>query len=379
MKKAENLLIDCSFLDKSWTQIGSHGLYTTRLIQGFLKYGHYHVHVLVWREQEDLIDKFVGQEYDKIVIDREKQFITSRSFYRLFGYLPSQLKKELKRREITTILTPNSLYSFLYFSKSYRHYAVVHDLFLYNNMRKRRGRISYFIWRQYRSMMIRKYPHVISISKVTHDELLRIAGKKSYIAYNSIPFDFKIQERAVEMVCGKKYILDINRFEQYKNAEVLIRALNLLKNDISHVLYLKGSLEHEEDRKCLEKIVVELGLENRVIFDVNFRTEGELHYLYTHADLFVSPSLREGFGWTPIEAAIHKTPVLVSNIDVLQEITCGKVPTFDPHSPEDLANHILEILNNPPSEQERSELAEFFLDKYSLENQIMRLEEIFES
>lgn len=224
--------------------------------------------------------------------------------------------------------------------------------------------------------MIRKYPYVISISKVTRDELLRIDGKASDVAYNSIPFDFKIQEQSVEIACEKKYILDVNRFEQYKNAEVLIRALDLLKNDIPHVLYLKGGPEHEKECQRLEQLVVELGLENRVIFDKKFRTEGELHYLYTHADLFVSPSLREGFGWTPIEAAIHKTPVLVSNIEVLQEITCGKTPTFDPQSPEDLAKHILEILNNPPSEQERIEIAEFYLNRYSLEKQIERFEEI---
>ena len=95
--------------------------------------------------------------------------------------------------------------------------------------------------------------------------------------------------------------------------------------------------------------------------------------------MFVSPSLKEGFGFTPIEAAILKTPVLVSDIEVFKEISCGKIPTFAPSSPEDLAQHIMAILNNPPSEQEREELAEFFLHRYSLENQIRRLEEIMES
>ena len=101
-----------------------------------------------------------------------------------------------------------------------------------------------------------------------------------------------------------------------------------------------------------------------------------MRYLYSHADLFVSPSLKEGFGWTPIEAAILKTPVLVSDIVVLKEVTCGKIPTFDPHSPDDLAEHSQEILDNPPGERERTELADFFLDKYSLKNQIAQLEAI---
>ena len=371
-----SLLIDCSYIDNSLVSKGSLVIYAARLIQGFLKYGHYHVHVLLWREMENYIDDLVGQEYNKIVLDRDDLFVKSRWCYRIFGLLPRQLKKELRRREISTILMPNCVYGYFYYSKSKKHYAILHDLFWYDNVRKERDRVSYFLWRKYRSMLIRKYPHIISISKVTRNELLRIEGKESDVVYNSIPFDFIIQEQSVEMARGKKYILDVNRFEQYKNAEVLIRALTLLKNIIPHVLYLKGGLDDEEDYKRIQGVVAELGLEDRVIFDRSFRTEGELHYLYTHADLFVSPSLREGFGWTPIEAAIHKTPVLVSNIEVLQEITCGKTPTFDPQSPKDLAKHILEILNNPPSEQERIEIAEFYLNRYSLKKQIERFEEI---
>jgi glycosyltransferase involved in cell wall biosynthesis len=92
--------------------------------------------------------------------------------------------------------------------------------------------------------------------------------------------------------------------------------------------------------------------------------------MYAHADLFVTPSLMEGFGWTPLEAAILKVPVLTSNIDVMREVACGKLETFDPYSPEDLAAHMERILNNPPDEQTRQELADFFLEKYSLKAQI---------
>ena len=102
-----------------------------------------------------------------------------------------------------------------------------------------------------------------------------------------------------------------------------------------------------------------------------------MRYLYSHADLFVSPSLKEGFGWTPIEAAIHKVPVLVSDIEVFREVTCNRLPLFDPYSPEDLAEKMLKILSDPPSKEARTKLADFFQDKYSLRRQIDRLTEIF--
>ena len=95
-----------------------------------------------------------------------------------------------------------------------------------------------------------------------------------------------------------------------------------------------------------------------------------MRWLYTHADLFVTPSLKEGFGYTPIEAAVLKTPVLVSDIPTLREVTQGKLETFDPHSPEELAEKMLKMIANPPSEKEKDDIAMFFLKEYSLEKQI---------
>lgn len=376
MKETTNLLIDCSYMEKAFVSSGSLVIYAARLIQGFQKYSHCRIHVLLWREMEDALDQFVDQEYEKIVLDRDKVFTSWRPYYRLFGFLPRQLKEEMRRRNISTVLLPIHLFGFLYFSSPYRHYAIVHDLILYDNVKKERGKLSYFIWHKYRSMLTRKFPHLISISKATHDELLRRDGKESEIVYNSIPFDFTTQEQPIEAIRNKQYILDVNRFHQTKNAEILIRAFNLIKNVIPHILYLKGDHKCERERKELERLVNELGLNDRIVFDHSFRTEGEMRYLYSHADLFVSPSLLEGFGWTPIEAAVNKTPVLISDIEVLKEVSCYKIPTFNPHSPEDLAKQMLTILQDPPSEQEKTDLAEFYIGRYSLSHQIKQLEEI---
>lgn len=174
---------------------------------------------------------------------------------------------------------------------------------------------------------------------------------------------------------GRPYILDVNRFYKMKNAETLIRAFSLIKNRIPHYLYLKGDNYYQIDE--LQDLVKMLDVEDRVIFDRTHRTEGEIRYLYSHTDLFVSPSLVEGFGWTPIEAAIMGAPVLVSDINVLKEVTCGKVPTFDPYSPEDLAEKMLMILKNPPSRESREELSRFYQEKYSLKRQIDSLTELF--
>ena len=377
MKKRNCLLIDCSFILKPWGPSNSLAIYAASLIKGFLNYTNFQVCVLAWDEKDSFIDELVGQKVDKILLNRKKDLVTKwRPYYRLTGFLPQKLKKEIKRRNISIVLHPFHYGVLFFFPKTIKHCAVVHDMFLYDKVKKQRGKILYYFWRKYQNFLVRKFTFLISISQATHDELLRFDGRDSKVIYNSIPFDFDVEEQPLEHLIGNKYILDVNRYQNYKNAENLIRAFNSIKDNIPHVLYLKGDYAFEEDRLVLERLVSDLNIIDRVIFDLDYRTEGEMHYLYTHADLFVSPSLKEGFGWTPIEATILKTPALVSNIEVFKEISCGKIPTFDPYSPEDIARQIMVILNNPPSEEERQKLSDFYSERYSLMNQIRRFEEI---
>lgn len=67
---------------------------------------------------------------------------------------------------------------------------------------------------------------------------------------------------------------------------------------------------------------------------------------------------------------------MVSDIEVFKEITCNRMPVFNPHSPEELSKKMVEVLNNPPSIETREELAKFYLEKYSLKRQIDQLTEV---
>ena len=60
-------------------------------------------------------------------------------------------------------------------------------------------------------------------------------------------------------------------------------------------------------------------------------TDGELSWLYAHADVFVYLALDEGFGLPPVEALHFGTPVVVSDIAVFHE-NLGSFATYvDPH------------------------------------------------
>ena len=99
------------------------------------------------------------------------------------------------------------------------------------------------------------------------------------------------------------------------------------------------------------------------VSDISFE---ELRWLYSHALLFVTPSLHEGFGYTPIEAAICGCPVISSTCESLPDVTQGRVIYYEPATDDQkLAEKITEMLNNPLSQKHLDETASLFSRLYS--------------
>ena len=370
-----HLLIDCSYInDSNKGLIYSLEYYAGRLLQGFLQSEDFDVTAIVWKGYESYIDELAGYKVPKILLDGHHYVTPWPVLDRLLGLVSSKIMREVKQRKIDIVLSPYSFGCRLFFPKKYRQHVVVHDLIL-DNIIAALGKYKSKLWRLYQVFLLKRVPYLISISEATRSAIYSFASKDSTVVYNSLPFNFATNEIGVDGVIGKRYILDINRFAEQKNPETLIRAFSLIRDHIPHYLYLKG---HQDNVRfeVIDKLITELNLGGRVIIDMGLRKEGEMRYLYTHADLFVTPSLSEGFGWTPIEAAVLKTPVLISGIDVLKEVTCGKIPTFDPYSPKDLAEKIHHTLQNPPSYDERENLAKFYKERYSLQRQIDQLTKV---
>jgi len=372
--KKYHLLLDCSYIREVPSSPVSVFIFAGRLFQGLRLSTAFDVTALVCKGMENYIDSLAGYCVDKIAVDIQDTVTHSIALDRLLALIP--FEQELRARNIDVVITPHHIESRYFFPKRYHHHFIVHDFIYRERLRENSPKWKYACVSLWRWILFRKVRYFISISEGTRKELLKYKKKDSDVLYNSIPFDFQMQEEPVKAVYGQKYILDVNRFELYKNAETLIRALYELKDKIPHVLYLKGYNSRYSDIKYLQSVVSELKMDNRVVFDASNRSEGEMRWLYTHADLLVSPSLIEGFGWTPIEAAVLKTPVLISDIDVLKEVTCGKIPTFDPYSVEDLANKMLSILKCPLSMEEREALSAFYQERYSLTRQMEGLTSI---
>jgi glycosyltransferase involved in cell wall biosynthesis len=120
----------------------------------------------------------------------------------------------------------------------------------------------------------------------------------------------------------EKVILYVGAEEPRKNLPMLIDALWQLKT-VSHINFklikVGKSNWHGNVRAKLMLDIKDRGMEDDVIF-TGYVPESELPLLYNAADIFVFPSLYEGFGMPPLEAMACGTPTIVLNSSSLPEV-----------------------------------------------------------
>ncbi len=71
--------------------------------------------------------------------------------------------------------------------------------------------------------------------------------------------------------------------------------------------------------------------------------EGEREWLYRHCGVVLYPSLAEGFGLVPFEAALRGVPCLSTRAGALDEVLPADLPTLPPGDPAGAAAAVLEV------------------------------------
>lgn len=142
-----------------------------------------------------------------------------------------------------------------------------------------------------------------------------------------------------------RFILSVGTLQPRKNFGRLIEAYSQLLEKTSVEVHLviagaKGWLYESLFRR-----VEELGLEREVIF-LGFFADDDLPVLYNLADLFVFPSLYEGFGLPPLEAMACGTPVISSDASSLPEVVGLAAEMVDPLDVGGLGEVIRRVLSD---------------------------------
>jgi glycosyltransferase involved in cell wall biosynthesis len=199
--------------------------------------------------------------------------------------------------------------------------------------------------------ILRSPSHLIAISYATRSDLVRqlgVNGDRISVIHEACDPGF----RPVEDFAGAKercgisgnYILTIG-VNPRKNIGKLIEAYSRLDKQIlkEYSLVLAGSNSYGSGK--LQRIIANLGIEERVVFTGHVNDD-DLPGLISGAELFVYPSLYEGFGLPILEAMACGTPVVTSNLSSMPEIAGDAAVLVSPHDVEQIADAVEQVLSS---------------------------------
>lgn len=148
------------------------------------------------------------------------------------------------------------------------------------------------------------------------------------------------------------YVLHVGVLERRKNLVTLVRAFSVLReygapDDFKLVLVGQaGPRPDLDDSQALRQVIGELRLEGSVVLTGHVTME-ERNAFYTHAAVVAIPSLLEGFGLPLLEAFAAGAPVVAARASSLPEVAGDAALLFDPASPRELADAIIQLLSDP--------------------------------
>ena len=205
--------------------------------------------------------------------------------------------------------------------------------------------------------MMQRLTRVVSVSESTRRDLVehaRIRPERIRVAHNGADVSaFAATEHAqakatiaAAMGIDTPFILYTARLEHPgKNHVRLLEAVALMKQRgrLSHKLVLAGS--RWNGAEVIDARIAQLGLTDDVIL-TGFVENRLLPELYAAAEVFVFPSLFEGFGIPLLEAMAAGTPVCAANVSSIPEVVGDAALLFDPRAPDDIAHQLERLLHD---------------------------------
>ncbi len=212
---------------------------------------------------------------------------------------------------------------------------------------------------------------VIAVSDSTKKDLVKfykVPASKIAVVFHGYTPSGKNFDQLTDVVreqLPEKYILFLSTIQPRKNLPALIDAFRELKTqhpELPHKLVVVGKPGWKFD-----KILIKIEENKDIMVYLNHILDNERWGVYHRADLFVHPSVYEGFGMWILEAFDCEVPAAVANNSSLPEVGGDAVLYFDPLNKENIKNTILKVLLNPGLGRELVEKGKQQLTHFSWE------------
>ncbi len=196
---------------------------------------------------------------------------------------------------------------------------------------------------EWKHELVNEAYHIIAVSENTKKDIIvnyRIPEEKVTVVYhgNSI---VSSQSKKPDYL-PSRYILFVGARSHYKNFENFIKACAgvIIDNPELSILCIGGGDFSNFEQALFEKLKI---TKNTFQFQAS---DLELPAIYNNAELFVFPSIYEGFGIPLLEAFSNECPVACSDASCFPEIAQDAAVYFDPLEKESIKETIKKVIKN---------------------------------
>jgi glycosyltransferase involved in cell wall biosynthesis len=182
----------------------------------------------------------------------------------------------------------------------------------------------------------KRLDRIITVSNSSEESarrIFKVPKSKIRIVYNGLDTDFFKRDESIPRE-PNSLIMVGNAEGRVKGAIYLLKALQLLNGEMEAKLTIAGC---PQDSEYIGSLIKKYHLEDRVRCTGKISMDELIRY-YSAAEIAVSPSLYEGFGFPAAEAMSCKVPIVVSRAGALPEVVGEDeksgmiVPPADPHA-----------------------------------------------
>lgn len=215
---------------------------------------------------------------------------------------------------------------------------------------QRLGRAYYALCATWAAKRGRQLITISNYSKADIVRHLRVNEAAVHVTYLAGSFDVEIEQlthihSTREPSLGRPFILALAADDPRKNTSKVVEAFGRLISlapSAPHQLVLVGNVK---DRGPSLELIRYLQAQERLV-SLGFVNDLTLATMFRNADIFVYPSLYEGFGIPVVDAMRFGCPVVCSNTTSLPEIVGDAAVTVDPCSVDGIAAALARIVHD---------------------------------
>src|SRR5579864_4496536 len=302
-----------------------------------------------------------------------------------------EFRAALKRLDCDLVHIPN-LFSVPRFLPC-PYVMTVHDML--EHMSRAREQSSF--WRSLYFQMAKRVlagaARIFAVSNFTRNEiekLFEIPSDRVEVVYNAIDERFLRghASAADRDLIARRYqvtypfLLYAGRISPHKNVVRMIEAFSALKTELERdraypdlkLIIIGDDLSGNPD---LRRTVVRSGVQNDVRF-LGFIPIEVLRIFYDEAKVFVFPSLYEGFGLPPLEAMVHGTPVVTSNVSSLPEVVGNAAVLVNPENVFEIMRALHRVLTDSALRDRLKERGYQQVARFSWEMSVRRILDVYQ-